>query len=301
METYQINVAVATLWTSKESARDIDGDAISNPVHIHQWLKSLTYETRLDLCNSNLVQSQVLFGEEVEVIEMDGDWASVVIPSQPSKKDKRGYPGWINLNQLIKKEEKLKLEQEKVAIICQPTAILFESPDVKWMQLSYQTSLPVIEIQAHYVKVKVPTGFGYLLKEDIHIQEANRIPKRNGDSIVKEAEKFLGLPYLWGGMSSYGYDCSGFSHTMCKANGYLIARDAHEQAQDGVDISLQDLEPGDLLFFAYEEGKGFIHHVAIYYGNGQMIHAPNTGKSVEIVKIEGVYEKELCIARRYWE
>ncbi|MBL5777567.1 C40 family peptidase [Bacillus sporothermodurans] len=299
MELYQINVAVATLWTSKDSARKIDVDAITNPVDIPKWLNSLTYETKLDLCNDNLVQSQVLLGEEAQVIEIDGDWAFCVIPSQSSKKDDRGYPGWIPLNQLRKKEEE-ENNYDQVAVVCQPTATLYEKPGNKWMEVSYQTKLPIVETLEEYSKVKVPSGYAYLKNEDIHIFKINEAPRQNGEIIIREAEKFIGLPYLWGGMSGFGFDCSGFSYTMCNAAGYIIARDAHEQADGGIDVDLQQIQPGDLLFFAYEEGKGHIHHVAIYYGEGEMIHSPNTGKSIVIEEIAGTYEKELCAARRYW-
>lgn len=103
-------------------------------------------------------------------------------------------------------------------------------------------------------------------------------------------------------MSSFGFDCSGFSYTMCKANGYIIPRDAHDQAASGEKVELHQLEPGDLLFFAYEEGKGSLHHVGIYYGDGKLLHSPNTGKTIEILEMAGtIYEKELCAARRYFQ
>jgi cell wall-associated NlpC family hydrolase len=88
---------------------------------------------------------------------------------------------------------------------------------------------------------------------------------------------------------------------MCKANGFIIPRDAHDQANAGVEIKLEEIRPGDLLFFAYEGGKGRIHHVGIYYGDGKLLHSPNTGKTVEIIPLAGtIYERELCAARRYW-
>jgi cell wall-associated NlpC family hydrolase len=60
--------------------------------------------------------------------------------------------------------------------------------------------------------------------------------------------------------------------------------------------------PGDLLFFAYEEGKGNLHHVGIYDGNNKMLHAPQTGSGVEVIPLKGtVYEKELFAVRRYWK
>jgi cell wall-associated NlpC family hydrolase len=125
--------------------------------------------------------------------------------------------------------------------------------------------------------------------------------KGTGDDIVKAGEPYLSLNYFWGGMSSFGYDCSGLSYAVHKANGYKIARDAGDQAASGEEVAFDKLEPGDLLFFAYEEGKGTLHHVGIYYGGGKMLHSPQTGKGIEITSLEGtIYEKELCAVRRYW-
>lgn len=88
-----INVPVATLWTSHDSAREIDMDALSDTLKIEKWLKKLTYEPRLQLCDDNLVQSQVLFGQEVLIIDEVDEWVHVVVPEQPSGKNSRGYPG----------------------------------------------------------------------------------------------------------------------------------------------------------------------------------------------------------------
>ena len=123
-----------------------------------------------------------------------------------------------------------------------------------------------------------------------------------GERMIEIGRQFLNLPYLWGGMSSYGYDCSGFSYSMHRAIGITIPRDASDQSKGGREISKSDLAPGDLLFFAYKEGKGHVHHVGIYAGGGRMIHAPRTGRSVEIIDLHGSeYEPEHCISRRYWQ
>lgn len=87
-----------------------------------------------------------------------------------------------------------------------------------------------------------------------------------GHGIVEQGTRFLGLPYLWGGVSSYGYDCSGFAYSMHRYFGISIPRDASDQAKQGALIEKEHLQPGDLLFFAYEEGKGSIHHVAFTPG-----------------------------------
>ena len=103
MSLYTTAVSVANVWTSPEAPRTIDRMMLSNPVHVRSWLDELSYEERLELCTANLVQTQVLFGEDVQLIKERGDWAFVIIPGQPSAKDKRGYPGWIPKDCLVEK------------------------------------------------------------------------------------------------------------------------------------------------------------------------------------------------------
>ncbi|MEH7663042.1 NlpC/P60 family protein, partial [Bacillus velezensis] len=84
-----------------------------------------------------------------------------------------------------------------------------------------------------------------------------------------------------------------------KANGYTLPRDATDQAKAGCGAAVNDILPADLLFFAYEEGKGAIHHVGLALGDGRMLHSPKTGKTIEVLSLEGtVYEKESCTVRR---
>ncbi|WP_110112287.1 C40 family peptidase [Bacillus sp. CGMCC 1.16541] len=296
-----ISVPVATVWTSFDSAREIDKLAVSRSIDIQTWLESLTYETRLELCDRNLVQSQALFGQEVTVIEEREGWSHVVIPEQASSKDDEGYPGWIPSHQLVKSKE--QVESTQFAIVTRPFTDLYNEQNQKEVELSFQTTLPVLREYDEVVEVWTPNGKGYLNRQDIVLSSTSLSKvKGSGDDIVKSGELFLGLPYLWGGMSSYGYDCSGFSYTMCKANGYLIPRDAHDQAAEGEDVPFDQLKRGDLLFFANDEGKGNIRHVGIYYGDGKMIHSPKTGRDIEILSLESTtYEKELCAARRYWQ
>ncbi|UJL45968.1 C40 family peptidase [Virgibacillus sp. NKC19-16] len=295
-----ISVPVATVWTSPESPREVDEPGVSTQADIDQWIHDLTHEESLALCDENLIQSQVLYGEPVLVTEKQQTFAHVVIPSQPSKKDKRGYPGWIPLEQL-KQVNKTEWISKQFAVITRDKAVLENNISEHKMKLSYMTMLPVESIH-HYVEVKTPHGKGYLPKKAVHIFPGERgIELGSGQDIVRAGEQFVHLSYFWGGMSAFGYDCSGLAYTAHKANGYQIARDASDQAVGGEKIAFDELLPGDLIFFAYEEGKGKLHHVGIYYGDGKMVHAPQTGKGVEIVTLEGtIYEKELCVARRYW-
>lgn len=299
MNKWLVNVPVATVWTSFDSAREIDWDAITNPVDLKAWLKSLTYETRLGLYVHNLVQTQVLYGQEVFLLEEKEEWAHILVPDQASSKNELGYPGWVPKAQIVKSLDDWELQKGPVVVVTRPKAILSTDTD---LELSFQTMLPLLREENERVIVQTPNGTGALGWENVVVFEsiAERF-KGTGSDIVAAGELFLGLPYLWGGMSSYGYDCSGFSYSMCKANGYVIPRDAHDQANGGKMVELSAIKPGDLLFFAYEEGKGNIHHVGIYYGDEKLLHSPNTGKTIEIIPLSGtIYEKELCAARRYW-
>ncbi|MEH6941401.1 C40 family peptidase [Bacillus sp. JJ722] len=297
-EKYVVNVPVATVWTSPASPREIDTIAISSNCNLKAWIDSLHYDTLLDLCDSNRVQTQVLYGEEVIVIEKIEEWASVIIPGQPSSKHSQGYPGWIPLCQLVPAQSCEQKIFEQMVMVTSHSAFMKKSEDQSEVELSFATILPVKLNEGDRFIVYTPTGLGIISAQDVSIFHPN-VNGSNAD-FIQSGEAFLDLPYLWGGMSSFGYDCSGFIYNMCRANGYTIPRDAHDQATSGKEVRLTELRAGDLLFFAYEEGKGSIHHVGFYYGDGRMLHSPKTGKTIEIIKLEGtLYEKELCAARRY--
>lgn len=290
---YVTNVQAATIWTSPQSARAVDEHGLTSPTDILKWVNNLNDAEKLALCNENRVQSQTLYGEPVIVLKQEGDWAQIVAPFQPSHKDERGYPGYIPINQLtpVKKEE--WLEDTYIAVTT-GDAWLEETN----IQLSYLTVLPYISEDDTYVYVQTPAGKQRIAKGKTRKTD---IQPGNGKDIVNAGLPFIGLDYFWGGMSSFGYDCSGLAYVVHKANGYLIARDAGDQADAGNVAAFDALEPGDLLFFAHEEGKGALHHVGIYIGDGAMLHSPQTGKGIEITALKGTkYEKELCAARRYW-
>ena len=120
------------------------------------------------------------------------------------------------------------------------------------------------------------------------------------ENIIQEAQQFLGLKYLWGGTSSDGFDCSGFMFRLYQSQGILIPRDASEQAGAGKPVLKENLQPGDLLFFAKVTPVDKIHHVGMYIGEGLMIHSPNSKSVIRIEPFEaGVYGEEYWGARRY--
>ncbi|SFB26713.1 NlpC/P60 family protein [Lentibacillus halodurans] len=301
-ELWVTAVQVATIWTTPSSPRDMDKQGISNPTDMDKWIEGLTYESTVALSDENRVQTQTLYGEAVMVIETRDDWAHVVIPTQSSEKDQCGYPGWVPLKQLGKLS-KHDWQRGYSAAVTAKHAWLETDDGEQFMKLSYMTILPVESEATDRVKVITPHGLNFLSKNAVTVFRSDQgLEKRTGSRLLKSGERYMGLDYFWGGMSSFGYDCSGFAYAMHKANGYQIPRDAGDQAKAGQTIPYDELKPGDLIFFAYEEGKGRLHHVGFYYGDGKMLHSPQTGRGVELIELEGTkYEKELCAAKRYWQ
>jgi len=119
-----------------------------------------------------------------------------------------------------------------------------------------------------------------------------------GDAIVKSAQKYMGVPYVWGGTALDGWDCSGYTQYVMKENGISIPRTAAEQYAKGTAVNKSKLKVGDLVFFTtYKPGAS---HVGFYMGNGKFIHASSAAKEVTINSLNEEYYTEHYIgARRY--
>lgn len=100
----------------------------------------------------------------------------------------------------------------------------------------------------------------------------------SGSAVLNYAYQFLGTPYVWGGSTPSGFDCSGFTSYVYRKFGVNLPRVSRSQATVGRKVAYSDLQAGDLVFF----GSGSISHVGIYIGGGNMIHSPRPGKSVEV-------------------
>lgn len=154
-----------------------------------------------------------------------------------------------------------------------------------------------------------PSGFAYISGDYISLTppaERSADPVSYGEQasisagerIVKIAETFLGTPYVYGGATPAGFDCSGFTSYVFKQLGYSLYRSSYQQIANGVPVSKSELMPGDLLLFK-RQGSDRIHHVGIYVGNGMMIHSPQTGDVVKYASIvTGYYNNCYYAARR---
>lgn len=111
--------------------------------------------------------------------------------------------------------------------------------------------------------------------------------------IINFAKQFLGVPYVWGGTSPNGFDCSGFTQYIAKRFGVTLPRISQNQANVGSHVPVNELQPGDLVLFPGDTNSGLSGpgHVALYVGNGQIIEAPHTGANVRIRSLgkENVY------------
>lgn len=297
-----VNVAVATLWAKPNIDRLVDAYAVSNPVDITKWVSLMSLEDKEQLSKDGMLETQALYGNKVIILEEKNNWAKVAVIGQPNPQNSNGYPGWMPSIQLEYNEVYSHKDQGPFVLITSPTAYLYTCAKLKKkeIQISYNTCLPLLSKTRFAYQVLKPNGKkSWISKKDVKVYKSKKsIPKPTGKKILKKAKKFIGLPYLWAGASGFGFDCSGFVFTLYQSFGITIPRDSGPQYKDKNSIKIskekiQDLKPGDLLFFAREKGKGKVHHVGMYVGNGRMIHSPNSKKSIEIIPLNtpGYFEE----------
>ncbi|PIC98437.1 hypothetical protein CSV65_11885 [Sporosarcina sp. P31] len=290
-EKWMCAVSVATVWTDPDSPRVADLPALDHPVQIDRWLSQLSYEERLALSDKDQIQTQLLYGESVIVEEVVGDWARIIASSQSTRKNPRGYPGWVPLVQLSMKK---RLQTEEFVRVTNSKAALFDESGAFFLRVSFNTIFPFAERRGKKIRVWTPHGWKLLNASDVE-----RVGEESIHRPLTVGRRFIGLPYLWGGMSAWGFDCSGFIRTIWKACGVCLPRDAIDQAEEGRSVSLDsaDWQKGDLIFFKNEEQC--IHHVAMYVGNGIILHAPSTGKLIEQIELKkSAYAGNVCSVRR---
>ncbi len=196
--------------------------------------------------------SQILFGEKVEILEFKKNWVKI-------KSDFDNYEGWADVKQFleISEEEFNSIQTEKYASESFNLAVEKESP----VTLPMAASLPNLENG----KIK----FGELELDYLGESHSGNLEKT---AIPELAVMYLNTPYLWGGKSVFGIDCSGFVQQVYKFCGVKLPRDAYQQAEVGEALSfVEEAEPGDLAFFDNTEGK--IIHVGIILEGNKIIHA----------------------------
>ncbi|HEU4676223.1 MAG TPA: C40 family peptidase [Motilibacteraceae bacterium] len=294
------SVAVATLWRTPTSPRPVDAPALAAPVRIRAWLAGMTLAQRRAL--SGRADTQVLLGDRVVVTALRTGWAKVVVPDQPTLglggKDRRGYPGWVPTRQLTARPP---AATGRTATVLALTTWLRtdDSHRSAMVEVGIGTRLPLVGTAAGWLRVRDPLGRVLRLSGgSAVVTTTGRAPvSRTGPGVVRSAQRFTGLAYLWAGRSGFGVDCSGLTSLAYRLSGVTIPRDADAQALTGRAVPRSALLPGGLLFY---RRNGVVHHVAMYVGAGKVIHAPGTGTRVQTVPTSTPWlAREYAGARRY--
>lgn len=295
-----VKVSVATLWAQPGHLRPLDAPSAGNPVDIPAWLRGMTTADREWLVGR--VQTQALYGMTVSVLGQRGRWSHVAVHGQTSQLNPIGYPGWLPTRQLTADLSLLAVERRNpVAVVTATTAWLRDPVSLApAIQVSFATRLWITGVAGGYDLVATPTGGTLAIRASAvaRYRAVSAISRPTGARIVATARRFVGLAYLWGGTSAYGFDCSGFTYTIFRRFGIPLPRDADRQALHGTPVARASLRPGDLVFLAGPGGIGTIHHVAIYAGAGEVIEAPRTGEAVKVVPL-ATLASEYAGARRY--
>ncbi|WP_303969447.1 S-layer homology domain-containing protein [Sporosarcina ureae] len=295
-----VNVPVTTLWKEPGKTRKVDAFSTAKTPDITKWVAAMSLREKQWLVGK--LETQALYGQTVKVLQTKGDWVQVAVIDQSSPKNAEGYPGWMLKNHLTTLYPNYATCD--TAMVTKKSAALSMDENGKQLfrSISFNTALPIVHVLDHKLAVQTPAdGIKYIDKNAVKIVGGDGImPKPTTQQIMNTAKLFDGLTYLWAGTSGFGLDCSGFTYSVYRHHGIDIPRDASVQALNGKLVQKKDLQPGDLMFFAYNKGKGIIHHVGMYAGNGQMIHAPNPKRTVEIIPMTvEPYNSEYVSARRY--
>lgn len=203
---------------------------------------------RLESSDTAEMVTQALYGDFFKVLEQRKKWSRIRFSSD-------NYEGWIDNKQYLEIEESDYLELSDLDIKLSKDLIEF-----------------VTDASNNIYPIPVGSNLNGL-KLLNHKFDGSILSSTNEKSeIVKTAFVFLNAPYLWGGKTPFGIDCSGFTQMVYKLNGYKLLRDASQQASQGEALSfIEESEPGDLAFFDNAEGQ--ITHVGIIMEDNYIIHA----------------------------
>ena len=228
---------------------------------------------RLEPRDPSEMVSQVLFGEHFEVLEKDKKWSKIKLHFD-------GYEGYIDNKQY------LEITEEYYQKISNTTQ-------------HYSGELIDFIVDKHNSLTTIPIGStlpffdnnSFEINNNIFSYEGNVFSEKLLKSeLINKAYLFLNSPYLWGGKTPFGIDCSGFTQMVYKLCGYNLQRDAKDQATHGEVLSfIEESEPGDLAFFDNDEGV--ITHVGIIMKDYNIIHAHGKVR-IDTLDHSGIYNAE---------
>ena len=227
---------------------------------------------RIEPSDKSEIVSQVLFGEHFQILEVSKQWSKIKLQFDD-------YEGWVDSKQYqVISESSYNQLCEEVIVLNSDLIEYVTGPNNFLMPIPLGSSLSFLNFNEINVN-----------NYDFEGMKISGIKAKA--NIVNTSFMYLNSPYLWGGKTPFGIDCSGFTQMVYKLNGYKLLRDASQQALQGEALSfIEESEPGDLAFFDNEEGK--IIHVGIIMKDNYIIHA--SGK-VRIDRLDhlGIYNAEV--------
>ncbi|MFC3196381.1 NlpC/P60 family protein [Parapedobacter deserti] len=268
--------------------------------------------------NQAELASQVLLGTPLDLLQRANGYYRVRTPE--------GYISWVSASSVtpMTASELQQWHAANKVIVVSDFGHAYTEPDIQSLRVSDLVMGNILiakqESDNAFINVQYPDGRNAYVKRELvrPFDEWLGMLKPTAESIISTAKTMMGLPYLWGGTSVKGVDCSGFTKTAFYMNGIVIPRDASQQVLAGhpVDIlsadtldtekALRNLKPADLLFFASGSNRGpdaRITHVALYLGNGEFIHSAGTVRINSILSsapnFDDFQTRTLVAARRY--
>lgn len=220
------------------------------------WIHSPVAVMRESPKEGAKVVSQALFSEEVKVLNRAKGWAQIQTPD--------GYEGWVEEGCFVQREEPYQGDLSVTRL----KAHLYGEADTEFgplLSLPYGSQLELLqEVDPRWLRALLPDGrIVFIQKGDVASEPFD---------LISFSKKFLGLPYTWGGRSSFGYDCSGYVQMIYSHLGIQLPRDARLQIADprGKEVPIDQLAPGDLIFWGKSERE--IRHVGMFLEKDQFIH-----------------------------
>ncbi len=224
--------------------------------------------------------TQARMGDRLRLLKEDEGWYLCQMDD--------GYLGWVRSSDIwvTGDDAARSFFSGKVALVTAKMAAAYRQTgeDSAFTEdLVQGTVLPLLSIENDWASLELPGGGVIRVRSDdvagFPTYDAVFSEKKGAQGILQTAKQYLGLPYLWGGCTAYGFDCSGFTQFCLKMNNYRIRRDADMQYEQGEPVEDRaDLLPGDLVFFqTYKEGAS---HVGIYVGDSRYIHSGSNGVAI---------------------
>ncbi|HEY1208475.1 MAG TPA: C40 family peptidase [Terracidiphilus sp.] len=245
--------------------------------------------------NDAEVASQALYGSGVLSLEKKKGWIRIRTGDD--------YTGWVAVADITPLQDGYA-PNGKAVRVAELSANLYREPSTikhaPILNLPWEARLELIpgyvDKSGRWLQVKLVNG------QTAYIEQGNvsaDFAPLTIDQTIQLARRFLGITYTWGGVSSYGFDCSGFTQMLVRQRGIIMPRDAGAQASWGgaAQVERKDLQPGDLLFFGASLAK--ITHTGMYIGNGEFIHdTSDTHPGVQISKLDDMPWTKLLVAVR---